>query len=360
MRNFAGGVLRQALLYSARLTLLVGLVGCMQTPGLYQTASTSAVAIPMATPSIREFIIGSKNLGNPFDVRFDRQGNLWFNAVGYNYLGRLSKHHTIHAYRLKKQRNNYGVDYADWLALGPDGNLWFTDYYGETLGTIIGTHIYQYGPPKGYYAWTAGLVPYGRNIWVVTLGFLYGELDEFSTKAKLLKRIRLTGYYCYPDLITVDTSGTFWIGNSANCPKITRVTQSGTVTDFPISAADGVWAITLGPDGNVWFTAADGPTANTYVGKITPDGVITTYPIPGQADGIALGPDGNWWITLPFVGQILNMDLQGNILGTYTIPDAKKGSSTFQLAKIVLGPDGNMWFGEGNRRRIGELILAPK
>jgi len=349
---------RSLLHYSACFAFLTALVSCVQTPGPYQGAGSAAVPLPMATPFIREFQIYNKNLYNPFDVIFDRQGNLWFNAEGYNYLGMMTTHHKIHAYRLKKQRNNYGVDYAYRFALGPDGNVWFTDYYGETLGTIKGTRIYQYGPPKGYYAWTAGLVSYGRNIWVVTLGSLYGELDKFSTKAKLLKRIRLTGYYCYPDPIIVDKHGAFWIGNSANCPKITRVTQNGTVTDFPIKASSGVWALTYGPDGNVWFAAADGYT--TYVGKMTPDGVVSRYPTPSLADSMAIGPDGNWWITLPFYGQIITMDLRGQLLGMYTIPRARKHSSSYQLAQIILGPDGNMWFGEGNRRTIGELVFPGK
>src|SRR5437867_12031694 len=59
------------------------------------------------------------------------------------------------------------------------------------------------------------------------------------------------------------------------------------------SVPDGVAA---GPDGNVWFTEAEG----NKVGEITPEGAITEYSIPTQNSlptGITAGPDGNLWFT---------------------------------------------------------------
>ena len=55
----------------------------------------------------------------------------------------------------------------------------------------------------------------------------------------------------------------------------------------------GAWAITLGPDGNLWF-AGD---LDHQVGRITPHGAITYFPdadLPAEA--IITGPDGNLWL----------------------------------------------------------------
>ena len=52
--------------------------------------------------------------------------------------------------------------------------------------------------------------------------------------------------------------------------------------------------ITAGPDGNLWFTEFTG----NKVGKITPAGAITEFPIPTASSfpyGITAGPDGNLW-----------------------------------------------------------------
>lgn len=57
----------------------------------------------------------------------------------------------------------------------------------------------------------------------------------------------------------------------------------------------GPFAITLGPDGNLWFTELDA----RKIGRITPEGVMTEFVIPSGASpgSIAAGKDGNLWFT---------------------------------------------------------------
>jgi streptogramin lyase len=57
--------------------------------------------------------------------------------------------------------------------------------------------------------------------------------------------------------------------------------------------------ITLGPDGNVWFTMA-GSAANKEFGKVAFDGTVTEYDTPTNGVipvGITTGPDNNIWMT---------------------------------------------------------------
>ena len=62
-------------------------------------------------------------------------------------------------------------------------------------------------------------------------------------------------------------------------------------------------AIASGPDGNLWFTAYAPNPGDDLIGKITTAGVVTTYPLPGAANGgtdgfeITPGPDGNLWFS---------------------------------------------------------------
>jgi streptogramin lyase len=64
--------------------------------------------------------------------------------------------------------------------------------------------------------------------------------------------------------------------------------------------ASGPDYMTLGSDGNVWFSeyGAVNATGGGKIGRITPDGQITefdtTYPYVGA---IVAGPDGNLWFT---------------------------------------------------------------
>src|SRR5690349_12794015 len=79
-----------------------------------------------------------------------------------------------------------------------------------------------------------------------------------------------------------------------------RCLLAAPITEFPISA--GSRAITAGPDGNLWFTLAD-----DQIGRITPAGQVTAFPVPQSPFGpesITSGPDGNLWFTYRYVAGL--------------------------------------------------------
>lgn len=353
--------------YITSLAMLLGIAAILAGCGSQVAPTRSALQGPTPTthgkswmlPKIRnevtlvikEYPIVNEHVVSPLDVAFDASNNLWFNAF-YYYLGRRSPRGSISAHSLRINDKTYGYGA---MAVGSHGNVYFTDYYAGNVGQIEADgKIDLYFQGSG--SWKAGLVSTHGHLWVVTTGFYSSSLDEVTFDGKLVKGIALPGTYCYAGPIGASKDGTLWVGYSGNCPAIVRVKESGQATEFPIVAADGVWSVVNGPDGNTWFTAGDGPTTNDYVGKITPDGQITEYPLSNQAFGIVLGPDRNWWLTMPWVGKIAVMSLQGNVLNEYTLPDAVNGSQPqYQLGTIVLGHDGNLWFPEGYRNKIGEL-----
>jgi virginiamycin B lyase len=58
------------------------------------------------------------------------------------------------------------------------------------------------------------------------------------------------------------------------------------------TASSNAYVITVGPDGNLWFTEAN----VNQIGLITTDGTVTEFALPTQASqpaGITAGPDGN-------------------------------------------------------------------
>jgi hypothetical protein len=60
--------------------------------------------------------------------------------------------------------------------------------------------------------------------------------------------------------------------------------------------------MTPGPDGNIWFTDFVGQR----IGRITPAGAFTEFPVPGSPGGITAGPDGNIWFTEPLaIGRLI-------------------------------------------------------
>jgi virginiamycin B lyase len=75
------------------------------------------------------------------------------------------------------------------------------------------------------------------------------------------------------------------------------------ITEFPVT---NVFDLTAGPDGNVWFTDIQ----TSSIGRITPTGVVTEFPLPAPDSGpfmIATGPDGNLWFTLQGEAEIASI-----------------------------------------------------
>jgi virginiamycin B lyase len=145
------------------------------------------------------------------------------------------------------------------ITVGPDGALWFAEPYVQQLGRIT----------------TAGAIT---------------EMQLPAPGASVL---------------TIGSDGALWYASNSTPTVIGRVTLTGQITTFPVSSAhQPLLGITLGPDGNVWFTN----NPSDLIGRVTPAGVVTEFPSlanPGPPttstlsgpSRIVAGPDGNLWFT---------------------------------------------------------------
>ena len=145
-----------------------------------------------------------------------------------------------------------------------------------------------------------------------------------------------------------------------------RVEVPGNFSEFSdgISPSAGLYEITAGPDGNLWFTEY----AGNRIGRITPDGIITEFSegITAGAGpvGITVGPDGNLWFTEAFhVSNIGVIGKIGQITPGGVVTEFEGGitAGPFDLAGlygIAAGPDGNLWFTEASTDKIGRITPA--
>jgi virginiamycin B lyase len=157
--------------------------------------------------------------------------------------------------------------------------------------------------------------------------------------------------------ITVGPDGNLWFTTTYS---IGKMTTTGTVTLYKIPTAfPAPQSIVTGPDGNLWFAESSGGK----IGKITTSGVITEYPvlIPAkpQLNAIAAGPDGNLWFTvedLDFSAQY-QVERIGKITTAGAITEYPGPSYTVHLNGIAAGADGNLWFTQSNGY-IGKITTA--
>ena len=160
-------------------------------------------------------------------------------------------------------------------------------------------------------------------------------------------------YYRLPDphsgggAIASGPDGNMWFTDGG---RIGRITPIGAITEYPLPAESDSDGIAAGPDGSMWFTE---PGAN-QIGRITPTGAITEYPLPtaySYISGITAGPDGNMWFT-ELAGNRIGRITPAGAITEYPLPTVDSGPH-----RIAAGPDGNLWFAE-SRRRIGRITPA--
>ncbi len=155
-----------------------------------------------------------------------------------------------------------------------------------------------------------------------------GSITEYPVPSKQYDSGILQGITAGPD-------GNLWFTTYS---YIGRMTPSGSFTFYPITAYNGAYDITPGPDGNVWFTEIGG-----IVGYVTPGGAVTEYSLPSGSRPyyITAGKDGAVWFIDPSNNDVDRLTTSGS-LTQYVLP------STWSLDDITTGGDGRLWFGSGN------------
>jgi streptogramin lyase len=153
--------------------------------------------------------------------------------------------------------------------------------------------------------------------------------------------------------ITAGADGNLWFTES-QAGQIGRITTAGVVTEFSTaSTSTAPKGIALGPDGNVWF--AENADAANSIGKITTAGAVTEYPVTTLDSTpfvVTAGPDNAMWFT----------EVTGNNIGRITTagtvseyPVLSAGSFPQGITK---GPDGVMWFTELCGNNIGSISIT--
>jgi streptogramin lyase len=242
---------------------------------------------------------------------------------------------------------------------GPDGNVWFMENSRGTLGRITPAGQITEVPlpvPAGYFVFG----PDG-NIW---LG-LQTDIAEITPQGGLLHDYAIPSASPHlPDtglIITIGPDGNIWYTEPYTKDLIGRLTPDGQITEFSIPGGalggDGAAEIIKGPDGNLWFEG----NAFNEIGRVHLDGTMDIFvlpPPPISVDaprGLTVGPDGNLWMAVAAqtpggVDQILRVNTAGQITGQFNVPTP----NAFAYGMIV-GSDGALWFTEYNANQIGRI-----
>jgi len=247
------------------------------------------------------------------------------------------------------------------IAVGREGDLWFTETRRSAIGRVTPNGKFRAFPlpahstPTGIVAAPDGSLWFteGNDIGRITPSGTISQFPIPPTEARFSPTGPLLDGSS-PYAITMGPEGNLWFPEWF-ADKIGRITPSGTISQFQIPTAESrPYGITLGPDGNLWFTEERGDK----IGRITPSGVINEFQISTGNNfpyGITDGPDGNLWFTEAFADKIGRITPSGAI-SEFQVPTTR---STLSYG-ITVGRKGNLWFTEEKADKIGRITTGGK
>jgi virginiamycin B lyase len=166
--------------------------------------------------------------------------------------------------------------------------------------------------------------------------------------------------------ITLGPDGALWFVEY-NVHKIGRLTTDGHFAEYVIPSDPTkfeIQNITSGPDHALWFTEipttiGEGIADRGLIGRITTDGQVTEFqltPPNSQPFGITPGPDGALWFA-DCAGNKIGRITTGGQIKEYELPpwQSNGGVGGNCPTMITSGPDGALWFTERNSNKIGRI-----
>jgi virginiamycin B lyase len=233
-------------------------------------------------------------------------GSVWF--ISFHAITRVAQDGTLTRFPMPAEEaggptGSYST-IAEWsLVVAPDGNVWFgghrhpLDAEGREVGSeaIIGRltpagELSEFSLPHGGgYPTRLAIGPDG-NVWFTaaeagSVGFVTpaGQVQEFPRPR-----------YALPNFIAAAPDGV-WFTESPEGSVLTRITPTGETDQFQIAGKDekpGVGPLAAGPDGRIWFAAGAG-----WAGRIDSHGHLTKVELPHQTgiEDLVAGPEGSLW-----------------------------------------------------------------
>ena len=299
---------------------------------------------------IKEYAIPTAN-SQPHHIALGPDGNLWFTETNTDKLAKITTAGAItECPALTAGSQPVGI------VTGPDSNLWFNEFAAganklvqmDTSCNILNSYpVPTAGAGPAYM-----IVGPDNNLWFVEQNV--GNIATFVLSSKTFNTYSTTSASSDPEFIVAGPDGNMWF-TEFTAGKIGKITTAGLITEYPTPSSTNPRTITVGPDNNLWFTL-DGPNGNS-IGKIViaslPAMAIFQNPTSGSPSPFFIipGPDGGLWFTEFSGNAIGRITTAGVFTGYYPVP-----TSASEPRAMALGPQGAIWFTEQTGNNIGKLL----
>jgi virginiamycin B lyase len=296
---------------------------------------------------IKEFPLPAGS--NPQFLASGPDGNIWFTEPGKGKIGRITPAGMIAHFDITLAPVCFG---PDGITLAADGRIWYTCPLSETLGRMsINGSTVGYAAPGGHAP--AGPIAGGAD------GLLY-----YTTSDKRVEVVDLNGIEVnYDPLsrsvfgIAAGLNGAVWFGEDGDLQNPSYLWSNSYDHIHAIAHSEPsnpylvAWCETWG---HAFFTEPDaGKIARQLPAETAADQFDVG--IGSRPAGIACGAEGSVWYTMPGANKIGRFKRDCFCSETFDVPTASAG-----VLGITVGPDGSVWFAESSVDKIGRIQLRPQ
>ncbi len=276
---------------------------------------------------IAPFPVPTRGTG-PFHITTGSDNRLWYTELLSGSVGRVTTTGTVFS-GITLTPNSGPLD----VRRGPDGqSMWVTENYASQIARIDrhlpGTTCGGGGFPSGDYCAieyptpTAGSGPGDiavgpdGNMWFTETNA--GKIGRI-TPSGAITEFALPDTKSRPEGIVTGPEGNLWF-TMHDARKIGKMNRDGKLlAQYDGLTGAGPTNIIVGPDNALWFPEEFNPgpdPANlppgNKIGRITTAGALTEYTTPTPSSRpviITAGHDGNLWFTEVFAGQVGRLSL---------------------------------------------------
>jgi streptogramin lyase len=261
-----------------------------------QRTDTQVGALNTTTDVSTEFAVPSTgSYGNPLGITLGPDNNLWFAEAGYfgagDKIGWINpSNDQINAQAVQSAN----ADPYEIVSDPADGNLWFTEQGVDKVGRINPKTeaVAEFPVPTANAEPEAITVDPSGNVWfteynAAQIGYLSPNNPNDIQSYRVAYR---------PEGIVADANGNIWVSEDVSGTYFLdeyNPSNGAMINQYTVSTGHSAYALTLGPDGDIWFTDSSG-----NIGTLTSSGTFTFYATPNESPvAITSSPDGNIWFT---------------------------------------------------------------
>ncbi len=348
---------------SKQLMLMAGCVAALAGMG----ASTAAATITQNFQAPHS---------QPLDIVAGAEGNLWYTgaeaplhcAGGVSLFEPEPPTYPINPVGVECEgKNEFVGNGTNGIALGPEGDPWFTA--GGGIGRIepsatesedfllppVKAAIEKSEPPPNTSLGGITTGPEHENLWFTEVEDNTNKIGRINatsdaiTEFSLPAQNELSGGVggTTMDDIAAGPGDTLWFAEPGSHAIGVVNTEGKFLHKFEVSVEP--LSIAAGPEGNMWFTDASTPYV---IGRINPAGEVSEFPAPSSSTNIIKGPDGNMWFT---EGGFSAEAGVGCIIPTGQIELYNVPTESGNPAGITVNKDGSIWITQSSGDKLARL-----